>query len=157
MFSKSSKHAIKAVLFLALNSNDNKKVMVKDISEPINVPQAYIAKLLQELSRQNIISSSRGPKGGFYLSEDNRKQSIMSIVDVIDGEKNFSSCILNLKECDEDKPCPLHKTLYPFQSSIIKNLQTILIKDLALEVELGNAFFHFKICKSFLQKVLQNQ
>lgn len=140
MLSKSSKYAIKAVLFLALNSNDNKKVMVKNISGPINVPQAYIAKLLQELSRKNIISSSRGPKGGFYLSEDNRKQSIMSIVDVIEVEKNFNSCMLSLKECDENKPCPLHKTLYPFKSSIIKNLRSISIKDLALEVELGNAF-----------------
>ena len=140
MLSKSSKYAIKAVLFLALNSNDKKKVMVKDISEPINVPQAYIAKLLQELSRQNIISSSRGSKGGFYLSDNNRKQSIMSIVNVIDGEKTFKSCMLSLKECDEDKPCPLHKTLYPFKSSIIRNLESISIKDLALEVELGNAF-----------------
>jgi Rrf2 family transcriptional regulator, iron-sulfur cluster assembly transcription factor len=140
MLSKSSKYAIKAVLFLALNSNDKKKVMVKDISEPINVPQAYIAKLLQELSRQNIISSSRGYKGGFYLSDDNKKQSIMSIVNVIDGEKNFNACMLSLKDCDEDKPCPLHKTLYPFKSNIIRNLESISIKDLALEVELGNAF-----------------
>ncbi len=67
MFSNSSKYAIKAVLFLALNSNEDKKIMVKDIANPINVPQAYIAKLLQELSRQNVISSTRGPKGGFYL------------------------------------------------------------------------------------------
>jgi Rrf2 family protein len=140
MLSKSSKYAIKAVLFLALNSNDKKKVMVKDISEPINVPQAYIAKLLQELSRQNIISSTRGSKGGFYLNEKNRKQSIMSIVNVIEGEKNFNSCMLSLKECDDEKPCPLHNTLYPFKSKIINNLQSISVKDLALEVELGNAF-----------------
>ena len=54
MVSNSSKYAIKGVLFLALHSNEENKIAVKDISEPINVPQAYIAKLLQELSRENI-------------------------------------------------------------------------------------------------------
>ncbi|MGB5667311.1 MAG: Rrf2 family transcriptional regulator, partial [Maribacter sp.] len=80
MLSNSSKYAIKAVLYLALNSNETKKVMVKNIAGPINVPKPYIAKLLQELSKQRIISSTRGPKGGFYLDKANRKNSIMSIV-----------------------------------------------------------------------------
>ena len=65
MLSNSSKYAIKAVLFLSLNSSEIKWVMVKVIAKPINILQAYIAKLLQELSKQKIISSTRGPKGGF--------------------------------------------------------------------------------------------
>jgi len=73
LFSKTSKYAIKAVLFLAVNSSEKKRVMVKEIAEPINVPQAYIAKLLQKLSREGLISSARGPKGGFYLNEFDRK------------------------------------------------------------------------------------
>ena len=140
MLSKSSKYAIKAVLFLALNSNDNEKVMVKDISGPINVPQAYIAKLLQELSRKNIISSSRGPKGGFYLSEDNRKQSIMSIVDVIEVEKNFNSCMLSLKKCDNEKPCPLHNIVYPYRSRLLNRLNEKTIENLSIEIKSGETF-----------------
>ena len=66
MFSTSSKYAIKAVLFLALHTNESKKLMVKDIYKSINVPKAYLAKLLQDLSRHNIVSSTRGPKGGFF-------------------------------------------------------------------------------------------
>ena len=73
MFSNSSKYAIKAVLYLAMNSSKDEKVMAKDISEPINVPQAYIAKLLQQLSKHEIVSSLKGPKGGFYLSEKKQK------------------------------------------------------------------------------------
>ena len=75
MFSNSSKYAIKAILFLALNTNEKKRITIREIAEPINVPQAYIAKLLQELSRQNVISSARGPKGGFYLNEENSNQA----------------------------------------------------------------------------------
>ncbi len=140
MLSNSTKYAIKAVLFLALNSNENKKVMVKDISEPINVPQAYIAKLLQQLSRKNIISSTRGPKGGFYLSIQDRENSIMDIIKALDTEKRISACQLSLEKCDIEKPCPLHNILNPCRSNMINSLQRVCIKDLALEVELGNAF-----------------
>ena len=140
MFSNSAKYAIKAVLYLAIHSDETKKIMVKDISKPINVPQAYIAKLLQELSKKNIISSTRGRQGGFYLSHANRKQSIMSIVDVIDGEKKFNSCMLSLKQCDKDKPCPLHDIAFSSQSKLINRLENKTVHDLAQDVTSGNSF-----------------
>ena len=140
MLSNSSKYAIKAVLYLALNSNENNKVMVKDICAPINVPQAYIAKLLQLLSKENLISSTRGPSGGFYLNDNNRKQSIMSIVNVIDGEKKFNSCMLSLKECDDEKPCPMHKIAHPYLSKLLNRLNEKTIEDLSIEIRSGESF-----------------
>ena len=140
MLSNSSKYAIKAVLFLALNSSEEKKIMVKDISKPINVPQAYIAKLLQVLVKAKIVSSVRGPKGGFYLDETNLTHDVMSIINVIDGEKKMSSCLLSLKRCNEEKPCPLHDILSPSRNEILHSLRTKTIKDIVKEVKLGNAF-----------------
>lgn len=140
MLSNSSKYAIKAVLFLALNSSEEKKIMVKDISKPINVPQAYIAKLLQVLVKAKIVSSVRGPKGGFYLDETNLTHDVMSIINVIDGEKKMSSCLLSLKKCNEEKPCPLHDILSPSRNEILHSLRTKTIKDIVKEVKLGNAF-----------------
>lgn len=140
MLSNSSKYAIKAVLFLALNTSEENKVMAKDISQPINVPQAYIAKLLQGLAKEGIVSSVRGPKGGFYLNETNLNHSIMSIVHVIDGEKRLNSCMMSLEKCHEGKPCPLHSILTASRSHILNSLKSKTIKDLMVEVKLGNAF-----------------
>ena len=140
MLSNSSKYAIKAVLFLALNASEKSKVMVKDISKPINVPQAYIAKLLQALVKEKIVSSVRGPKGGFYLDETNLNRPVISIVNVIDGEKRLNSCLMSLKKCHEEKPCPLHNILSPSRSYILNSLKSKTIKDLIVEVKSGNAF-----------------
>lgn len=140
MLSNSSKYAVKAVLFLALHSNENNKIMVKDIAKPINVPQAYIAKLLQELVRENIISSTRGPKGGFYLNKENENQPVISILNIIDGEKRLTSCVLSLEKCDEDKPCPLHAILSPSRNKILNILKGKTIKELALDVKDGNSY-----------------
>jgi Rrf2 family protein len=140
MISKSSKYAIKAILYLAAHTNEHNKMMVKDIAAPINVPQAYIAKLLQELSKRHIISSTRGPKGGFYLDEINRKKSIMDIIEVIDGEKKFNSCILSLKNCDHEKPCPLHENMYPIKKNFIESFRNKTIEEASNEVALGITF-----------------
>lgn len=140
MLSNSSKYALKAVLYLALHTDEINKIMVKDISERINVPKAYIAKLLQELSKRKIISSTKGPKGGFYLNASNRNETIMQIIEVIDGKKKLESCILGLEDCNEQKPCPIHRLISPSRSKMIALLETKTINDLATDLELNKAF-----------------
>ncbi|HMQ44912.1 MAG TPA: Rrf2 family transcriptional regulator [Mariniflexile sp.] len=140
MLSNSAKYAIKAVLFLAIHSNKEHKVMAKDIAEPINVPQAYIAKLLQTLVRKNLVSSNKGPKGGFYLEEENYNTSIMRIINAIDGEDSLNACMLSLEKCDLDKPCPLHVILSASRNHIVDNLNHKTVKDLVLSVEAGETF-----------------
>lgn len=140
MLSNSSKYALKAVLYLAVNSDQSNKILAKNISEPINVPQAYIAKLLQELSRHNIVSSTRGPNGGFYINVQNRETPLINIVSVIDGDNRLNSCLLSLQNCDHEKPCPLHKFAGPFRADLIKNLENNTIGDMAKDVKSGKSF-----------------
>ena len=140
MLSNSSKYALKAVLYLALHTDENNKMMVKDISERINVPKAYIAKLLQELSKRKIISSTKGPKGGFYLNPSNRNETIIQIIEVIDGKKKMESCVLGLEDCNEQKPCPIHRLISPSRSKMIALLESKTINDLATDLELNKVY-----------------
>lgn len=139
MLSNSAKYALKAVLFLALHTNEKKKMMVKDIYGRINVPQSYLAKLLQELSRHDVISSARGPHGGFYLSEENKELPLIKIVDVIDGERRLRSCVLSIEECDSENPCVLHNLVGSANSYFVNNLEETSINQLIVEVKQGNA------------------
>ena len=140
MFSNSVKYAINAVLYLAINSKGSQKILARDISEAIAVPKAYSAKLLQELVHHNIISSERGPKGGFYLTQANRNTPIIKIVEIIDGEEIFKSCILGLAHCDEAKPCPLHEKISPYRWSLLTALEYNTIQDFANEISDHKSF-----------------
>lgn len=131
MISNSSKYALKAVLYLTMHTDEQRKMQVREISDNIQVPRAYTAKLLQALARQDVISSSRGPKGGFYINETDRKQSIMKIIDVIDGRKKIEACILGLDNCDEEKPCPLHNLIASSRSKMIRVFEEISLEELA--------------------------
>lgn len=114
--------------------------MVKDISEPINVPQAYLAKLLQQLVKGDVVSSIRGAKGGFYLTSDNMNKTAIDVINIIDGEVRLNSCMLSLEKCNNEKPCPLHNVLYDSKNNILKNLNKMTIKDLVQDVEDGKSF-----------------
>tara|TARA_R110002167_G_scaffold290126_2_gene495154 strand:+ start:231 stop:662 length:432 start_codon:yes stop_codon:yes gene_type:complete len=140
MLSSSSKYAIKAVLYLALHASESNKIRAKNIGGPINVPQAYIAKLLQELSRHNLVSSTKGPHGGFYLSDENMEQPVINIIDVIDGKKKIESCMLSLEDCNEGKPCPLHKLVGPMRSKFIKSMSEKTIHDLSMDLKDKKSF-----------------
>ena len=140
MLSNSSKYALKAVLYLAVNSSDKTKILSKDLAAPINVPKAYLAKLLQELSRHNIISSSKGPGGGFYLTNENRGVKLMNIINIIDGDNRLTSCMLSLSKCDANHPCPLHDLVGDTKTNFVKNLEDTTIQDLVLDIQEGKSF-----------------
>lgn len=139
MLSNSSKYALKGVLYLAVNATVSKKILAKDLAEPINVPPSYIAKILQELGRHGIVSSVKGPHGGFYLDEDNLQTQLIKIVDVIDGEQRLRSCMLSLQECDADNPCPLHHLVGNTKTAFIENLEKTTISQMVIEIKEGRS------------------
>jgi len=141
MLSNSSKYALKAVLYLAVNSSVDQKIMAKDLSVAINVPQAYLSKLLQQLSRHHVVSSMKGPGGGFYLSAQNCESTLLTIVDIIDGDNRLISCVLSLNKCNAEHPCPMHGLVGETKTNFITNLENTKVKDLVRDIREGKSFF----------------
>ncbi|MBO3115933.1 Rrf2 family transcriptional regulator [Winogradskyella sp. DF17] len=139
MFSNSTKYAIKAVLYLAVHSSEEQKIMIKDIAEPINVPKHYIAKILQALSKKDIISSTKGPKGGFYLTSDQLQTKVMQIIETVDGEERLNSCLLSLEKCNSDNPCSLHHLVFDEKNKINERLKMTILKDLRQHIMRGES------------------
>ncbi len=107
MFSKTCQYAIRAVIFISKKSSEGERVGIKEIAKGIDSPEHFIAKILQDLSKRGLVSSFKGPNGGFYIDDDS-DCTIADIVRAIDGDKVFSGCGLGLDYCSENKPCPIH-------------------------------------------------
>ena len=140
VISNSSKYALKAVLYLAVHSAEEKKILAKNLSDATNVPRAYLSKLLQELVRHNLISSTRGPRGGFYLTNENRKVFLINIIKVIDGDTRLTSCVLSLNKCDANNPCPMHHLMGNAKIDFVKNLEETTVQDLVFDIQEGRSF-----------------
>jgi len=134
MLSNASKYAILSTLYLAEHSNEGRKISVKEIAENIDVPSPFLAKLFQQLVRGKIISSTKGPHGGFYLSEKNKNKNVLDIIDNIDGVNKLNGCFLGLNECDSANPCPVHFIVVPFKNNILAKFRDKTIMEFAQEI-----------------------
>lgn len=135
MLTNASKYAIRAVLYLSEKKESGDKISSKEISEGLEIPDAFIAKLLQKLAKAKIVSSSKGPKGGFYMSEENLSLHINDIIFAIDNKDIFEGCFMGLPVCSDDNPCPIHHIVAPFKEQLQDKFQNLTILDFAKEVK----------------------
>ena len=129
---------MRATLLLGQQSSENSKIGVQKIAERLDIPKHYLAKILQQLSKHNIISSVKGPNGGFYLSEKNMEKSLMEVVQCIDGLDAMTTCILGLKECSDGNPCPMHEHITGSRKKILSVLRTSNIRQAVQDVTDNN-------------------
>ncbi len=127
MFSKSCQYAIRAVTYLAEQQGNVKNVGVKEIAESLQVPQQFLAKILQQLAKHNLITSMKGPGGGFYLGEANANVTLLDIVKTMDGKNTLNTCILGKPSCSSEHPCPLHHHFYGCREGLKSTLATCMI------------------------------
>ena len=141
MFSKACEYAIKASIYIARQSLQQKRVNVKEVSQSIDAPVAFTAKILQVLCRENIMQSVRGQQGGFVFEEyKQREVKIFDIVRLIDGDGLFTQCGLGLQRCSADNPCPVHDDFKIVREKLIEMTQKHSLYDLALKTESGLAW-----------------
>ncbi len=141
MFSKACEYGIRASIFIAEQSLLDKKVSLKDIAKAIDSPEAYTSKILQQLSRNFIINSDKGPTGGFSMSQHELEEvKLSTVVTAIDGDAIYKGCGLGLKNCNEKMPCPVHNQFKVVREELKIMLETTLVKSLALDLKDGLTF-----------------
>jgi len=140
MISKSCQYAIRAAVYLASRADENLKLNVKEIAKEIDAPEAFTAKSLQILNKHKIITSQKGPNGGFFIEEYQLHEPIVNIVSAIDGLQIFKSCGLGLKVCSEISPCPFHNDYKTLRESMLATFERTTIKMLAQNLKNGDVF-----------------
>jgi len=145
MFSKSCEYAIKAAIYIANNSLLDVKVGFVDIAKEIDSPEAFIAKILQKLTKEGVILSVRGVNGGFFIPKNLIvKVKLAHIVQAIDGDAVFKGCGLGMEKCNANRPCPLHDKFMSIRSDLRIMLETTNLEELALGLNSGETFLKTK-------------
>ena len=138
MFSKACEYGLRASTYIALQSLEKRRVSLKEIAAEIDSPVAFTAKILQQLSKHQIIDSVKGATGGFEI-QPNRLDTIKlsEIVYAIDGDKVYMSCVLGLKKCNADHPCPVHEKFMHVRSNLKHMLEGTSLYEMTKGLEVG--------------------
>lgn len=141
MFSKTCEYGIKASLYIASKSIEGKRVSLKNIVEEIESPEAFTAKILQQLTKSKIITSNRGSLGGFSIGVDALETIKLSqIVSILDGDDIYTGCGLGMKKCDADNPCPLHHKFIKIRTELKEMLEQTTLASLVKDMNNGTSF-----------------
>ncbi len=135
MLSNTSRYAIRALIYLAINAKNNRKIGIRKISEDLNIPSPFLGKILQTLAKQRILKSTKGPNGGFGIPEDSLQVNLMTIIKIIDGDDLFDRCLISNKKCPDKKgyTCALHAHYKSIRNDIKNMFSQHTIDSLANE------------------------
>lgn len=135
MFSKRCEYGIRALIFIASKSKQGLKTGIVEISQSIGAPTKFIAKILHELTKHELVQSQKGPGGGFFMDAKSFNKTLADVVKVIDGDTLFTGCALGLDYCTEKKPCPIHFEFKKVRKDIYELLQASKLGALQEQLE----------------------
>lgn len=154
IYSKTCEYAIRALIYFAENPKIS-SATVKEVSKDSGVSAAYIAKIFQCLAKSRILSSQRGPAGGYTLLIPVSRLTLLKVVQSLDdlAKSPFSNCVMGFDKCNDKNPCPLHPIWAKAKDQMLEKLHSSTIADMAV---LGDRFRFGKQRRYVLSKTMRN-
>lgn len=139
MLSNSCRYGIRAVIYLASQPLSDGKTGIKKISHDLELPPPFLAKILMLLAKHKILTSSKGPHGGFALLKNPKDITLLDIVNTIDGYDVFTNCVMHSGSCEgvekDKKQCPLHEDYGKTREALINLFSNKTIFDLVQKAD----------------------
>jgi Rrf2 family protein len=144
IFSNPSEYAIRALSELVLMSHDSTPstgsrragyVMLDKLTEQASLPREFLAKIFRQLVENGILTSAKGPGGGFALARPAHDISLLNVIEAIDGGHDIDGCVVGLARCTDHMPCPQHDLFKPIRQRLRAYLSTTTLADTAASLK----------------------
>jgi len=128
--SKKVEYGLIAIRHIASQSS-NSITTAKEIAEKYAIPAELLAKVLQRLAREGLVTSYPGVKGGYALSRKPSEITVSSIITAIDGPQNITDCLAESPEvCAIYNTCTIKNPLEKIQSNIDKAFSSMTLSEI---------------------------
>ena len=128
MFSQTAEYALRAMVWLAEHQSDEPVGNVA-IAEATQVPQTFLAKVMQSLVKADLVTSRRGVGGGFVLNRSADEISVLDVVNSVDPIQRFDDCPLKLAG-HRRRRCSMHAQMNSAIAKVEKTLGASTIQTL---------------------------
>jgi len=125
-----------ALLSLETIVKANGAVGSEQIAKELNIPKSFLAKILQNLTKSNILISIRGAQGGYSLNIDPKELSLYDIIAAAEGKKPaVFDCIAYSATCPNGAigTCAISPFLAKFQFKIDAYLKNLTLHEIFYE------------------------
>lgn len=130
LITKTGEYGLRGVVFLAKQPPD-RLFLVSEVSKVQRIPEPYLAKIFQRLSKTGLLRSVRGLNGGFGLGRPAKEITMKQVIEALEGPIALNRCLLRQGECEEERNCPLQPVFEEAQERFLEILDRTTIEDLA--------------------------
>jgi Rrf2 family iron-sulfur cluster assembly transcriptional regulator len=123
--------AVTAMIDLALHSGDG-PVTLAEISERQKISLSYLEQLFGKLRRQALVSSVRGPGGGYNLAKPTDEVSVADIIVAVDEPIDATQCG-GKENCHDEHKCITHDLWVSLNERIFDYLRGVTLAQLVLQ------------------------
>ena len=86
------RYGLKALVYIAEKSREDKLVRIKEIADDQNISVQYLEQILFKLKNENIIEGKRGPNGGYRLAKNPEEITLHELYKILDEEEKVIDC-----------------------------------------------------------------
>ncbi len=129
-FTKAEEYGLLGILYLA-DKDENIITPLSEISQAQEIPEKFLAKIFQSLSRTGLVRSHRGVRGGFTLGKKPEEITIKEILESIQGPYHLMKCIPEPVLCSKSECCALRELLVVAEAKLISVFAEHTLADVA--------------------------
>src|ERR1700690_4052415 len=130
--SKKADYALIAVRHLAAHSEEQSH-SASDIAEAYGISATLLAKVLQRLAKQGVVTARHGSSGGYQLARHPSAISALEVISAVDGPLMITSCTTSHGSCEQSTTCTVRGPLRKVNESIAQELRAITISQMTEE------------------------
>lgn len=124
MLSRTTKYGLKTVMHLAAHADEMNMLRTKVLAGSLNIPKDFLSQILYSLTKQKLISSKKGPGGGFYLTKQQLESTPFDIIHALEGDDFLKICLYDTKPCDHETPCVFHRVYSEYKLNFIADMSS---------------------------------
>ena len=122
------RYAVTAVLDLAINQGQG-PISLADIADRQGISLSYLEQLFSKLRKRALVSSVRGPGGGYHLAREPATIYVAEVITAVDEHIDTTRCG-GKKDCKDPGPCLTHDLWLDLSDRIYSYLNAISLQDL---------------------------
>ena len=127
--SKKADYALIAVRHLATHGAEHSH-SAADIAEVYGISPQLLAKVLQRLAKNGLLTARHGSSGGDQLARHPKDISALEVISAVDGPMMITSCVTNHGACDQSNTCTVREPLRKVNESIARVLRAVSISQM---------------------------
>ena len=99
----------------------------REMAEQYRLPQELLGKILQALTKAQLIESIQGVKGGYRLRRRLADIGLGEVIEVLDGPMQLTRCTCNSHTCEQESSCNIQESINHFQDQLTQLICSLSI------------------------------